>query len=808
MRIDKKPELLAPAGSMEALKAAVAGGCDAVYLGGKSFSARQYAGNFSKEELSEICDFCHLRGVKVYVAVNTLYKDHELGKLLDFIHDLYCMGVDALIIQDIGAAHVIHQLYPELPLHASTQLTTNSLEDVRFLESCGFTKVVLSRELSLDEITTITQNTDTMIETFIHGALCVCYSGQCIMSSMLGGRSGNRGRCAQTCRLPYELWKEDNVVTEGYLLCPKDIQTVTILPKLIDAGIDSLKIEGRMKSAEYVAGVTQIYRKYIDLYCSDPEQYFVDPKDLKILLQLFNRGGFSEGYYETYAGLDMMSTQRPKHWGLKAGFVDSYDGKKGRVNIRTREPLVPGDGIEIWTNTEPHVGSGINKPSKAGEVINIALQGKIEKNNIVYKTYDKELYDELKRVYEKDSRKKLIYGEAKVIVGCPISLKLWDNDGNFSYVEGEVVEKAQQIPISEEKVRQQLLKTGATPFELANLSLQCSANAFVSIKELNRVRRTATEQLEQMILKRSHRDIEKLSPLKEKQFSSNLYEKLINVSVTTPDQFKAAVTSFGVNIIYFELNSTFLSELDIYVEQAHDHGILIYGALPRVWRKQTGEFYQDLLKRLNNSEIDGLLVRSLGEFQLAQSLGREIAVDYNMNVFNRETVKFWNSQEADYICMSPEMNLEELRCASKNCEAIIYGYLPLMTTVQCPIGNYVGDKKNQQYCSQRGTKEKFYLKDRKGILFPLLPDCKQCVCSILNSKPIFAIKFYDEIAASPFGFVRVNFTIEDLEETERILKACRETVLKYNNQSEDTKKLIRLMGDNASTKGHFFRGVE
>ena len=367
MQKETLPELLSPAGSIESVYAAVNNGCDAVYIGGKHFSARQYANNFSIKELEQTCDYCHLRGVKVYVTVNTLYKQKEIPSFLDYIKQLYEIGVDALIVQDIGAAEIIKKYFSDMPLHASTQLTTNNLKDVNFLYQQGFSKIVLSRELSLQEVKYITENTEAEIEVFVHGALCVCYSGQCIMSSILGGRSGNRGRCAQTCRLPYTLYRQYDKIKEGHLLSPKDIQTITILPEIIKSGVSSLKIEGRMKNPEYVAGVTQIYRKYLDLYANSPENYEVDNKDIKILTQLFNRGGFTEGYYNTNAGSDMMSIERPKTWGLKTGFVDNYNEKISKVTIRTREPLVAGDGIEIWTQKEPHVGSNIFKASEAGE---------------------------------------------------------------------------------------------------------------------------------------------------------------------------------------------------------------------------------------------------------------------------------------------------------------------------------------------------------------------------------------------------------------------------------------------------------
>ena len=547
-----RPELLSPAGSMESLKAAVNGGCDAVYLGGKQFSARQYAGNFDLKELEDACDYCHLRGVKVYVTVNTVYKDEELAGFLTYIRSLYEMGVDALIMQDTGAERLVKAHFPDFPLHASTQMTCNSLADVKYWEGRGFDKIVLSRELSLEEIRHITENTEAEIETFVHGALCVCYSGQCIMSSMLGGRSGNRGRCAQTCRLPYTLYKGYDSMAEGYLLSPKDVMTVEILPQLIEAGIASLKIEGRMKSPEYVAGVTRIYRKYIDLYFENPEEYKVDPADIKALQQLFNRGGFTEGYYTSFAGREMMSIERPKSWGLKVGIVDKYLPKYKKVTIRTREPLVPGDGLEIWTQTEPHVGTNVSKHSKAGEVITITLEGDINKNDVVYRTFGKALQDELKKTYEKDTRKLPIYGMLRVKEGEPISLQLWDNGGNSIFVSGSIVEPAGSSPMLPMKLRENISKMGATPFVLADLQTDIDRYIYVNISEVNRVRRAACEALEAAILKKSKRKAKDDAVYAKPEKQPMQLRKKLTAVVTNMGQLDAVLQARGICRVYYE----------------------------------------------------------------------------------------------------------------------------------------------------------------------------------------------------------------------------------------------------------------
>lgn len=809
MSVMNKPELLSPAGSMESLKAAVNSGCDAVYLGGKQFSARQYAGNFSLEELEKACDYCHLRGVKVYVTVNTLYKDEELKDFLAYIKHLYEMGVDALIMQDAGAAKLVKESFPDFPLHASTQMTCNSLADVKYWESQGFDKIVLSRELSIEEIKHITENVDAEIETFVHGALCVCYSGQCIMSSILGGRSGNRGRCAQTCRLPYTLYKGYDNIEEGYLLSPKDVMTVNILPQLIEAGIASLKIEGRMKSPEYVAGVTGIYRKYIDKYFEDSEHYEVDPADVKALQQLFNRGGFTDGYYTSFAGRNMMSIERPKPWGLKVGIVDKYLPKHKKVTIRTREPLVPGDGLEVWTQTEPHVGTNVSKRSKAGEVITITMEGDINKNDVVYRTFGKALNDELKKTYEKDSRKLPIYGMLRAKEGEPLSLQLWDNGGNSVFASGAVVEPAGSSPMLPMKLKEQASKMGATPFVLEDLQTDIDKYIYVNVSEVNRVRREACEALEAAIIKKSKRKAKGDVVLEKAEKKPFLLRKKLTALVMNLGQLDAVLQARGICRVYYECGADFEKNLEKIAEKCHKMGVTLYAALPRVAREWNAEKEQPMIDRLIESEIDGFLVRSAGQFDQVKNSGKKIVVDYNLNAMNRKTVEYWKEQGADNVCLSVEANLQEInQMGDKDCEMVVYGYLPLMKTQQCPIGNYAGGKDGHKYCTERNNEDLYFLRDRKGVKFPLMTDCERCVCTILNGKPLFTLKFYDEILESTTGLVRLDFTKEGPGRTERIAKAYGEMTADVERMSPATRNLLGEMSEKGNTKGHFFRGVE
>lgn len=808
MSLTKKPELLAPAGSMESLKAAVNNGCDAIYLGGKAYSARQSADNFSIEEIEEACDYCHLRGVKIYVTVNTLYKDSELKEFLEYVGQLYKVGVDALIIQDLGAIQLVKENFPEFPLHASTQMTVNSLEDVKYWAEQGVSKVVLSRELSLDEISEITQNTDVEIETFIHGALCVCYSGQCIMSSMLGGRSGNRGRCAQTCRLPYTLYKGPKELDEGYLLSPKDMQTLSILPKLIEAGISSLKIEGRMKKPEYVAGVTAIYRKYIDMYFENPNQYEVSLEDMKILTQLFNRGGFTEGYYTQVAGKEMLSVERPKTWGLKVGFVESYIPKYNRLTIRTREALVPGDGIEIWTAKGPNVGTSISKASKAGEVIAISMEGQFEKNDMVYRTYGKALNDTLKKTWEKDTKKLPIAGQLRAVKGEPLSLTIWDFEGSRASVTGDIVEKAENQGTPIEKIKQQIGKMGATSFVLETLEAEIDDDIFASVGALNQLRREAVEALEAEILaKTKHAEIETKRTVKPQQ--PYVSRKVVEVLVANFEQLEAAVRVQGIDAVYYEVSDSTIHSFETALKLCQKYEVKLYAALPQIARQWRADKDFILFSRLQALDIDGYLVRTAGQFAEVKNSGKTIIIDYTLNVMNADGVRFWKEQGADRVCLSVETNLQEInKIGDKDCQMVVYGYLPLMKTQQCPVGNFVGGKNGSLYCSERGKHDLYFLKDRKDMKFPLDMDCDNCVCTILNSKPLFTLKFYGEILESVTGYVRLDFTKEGPARTSKITKAYAEMTEDPKTVSQETKHVLSDMEEKGNTKGHYFRGVE
>lgn len=419
-----KPELLSPVGGYLQLLAAVENGADAIYMGGLNYNARMYADNFSTiKDIEKAVDYAHLRNVKVYITLNTLVNDNEIDEAIEYAKKLYEIGVDAVIVQDIAIVDILSKEAPNLKEHISTQASVYSKEGVEFYKKYqNVERVVLARELSLCEIGKISKNVNTEIEVFVHGALCVCYSGQCKLSSQIGARSGNRGKCAQPCRLPYKIENINDI--ENYYLSTKDVCLIDILPLILKTGVKSLKIEGRMKSPEYVAAVTRIYRKYIDIAYAN-EKYKVDEKDKEILLQVFNRGGFSTGYLEDSNSKDIWCSSRPKNSGTYIGNVIEYNKKKKNILVKLEKDISNGDVIEV-VNKELSSAmisyirkkNDVVKKASSGDIVTLGdIKGNIQKGDKIYKIISKKLNDNLKESFIKKSIK-------KNNVECKIELKI------------------------------------------------------------------------------------------------------------------------------------------------------------------------------------------------------------------------------------------------------------------------------------------------------------------------------------------------------------------------------------------------
>lgn len=765
MNEQKRAELLSPCGNFDCVKAAVNNGADAVYLGGRLFNARAYASNFDDETLSQVCDLCHSYQVKVYVTVNTLYKDEEFEALIPFIDGLYAMGVDGLIMQDLGAIAVVRKYWPELPVHASTQLTANSLDDVKAFEALGLKTVVLSRELNLKEIAHIAANTSVRIETFIHGALCVSYSGQCLMSSVLGNRSGNRGKCAQNCRLCYELLSGERTIAEGHLLSTKDICTLPLLPELLRTGVASLKIEGRMKSPEYVAGVTGIYRKYLDLFYSG-QPYTVDPKDILILQQLFNRGAFSRGYLKTHSGLEMMCPTHPKHWGVYAGKVLSYDRKKQTAVLRFEKDMVPGDGIEIRTDDEEGTGTYLSKNTAAGQKTVLTIRGDIREKQEVWQTWDKRLMDELKLRYEKISRKVPLEARIRLHAGERAVLDLTAG-GVTAEAAGDVPTAAVNQPLTPESVSEQVGKLGNTIFSAERICAEVDDGLYLNKSSLNSLKNTAVENLLNSMITLKKRT--RIYPVVEAAgLSSDTGGKSLTVFVKNKRQLDCAVSFPSVSVIYTDMNESLMKNLSELVDKLHNLNKKLYVKLPRIWRDYVQKNVSEYLQPCVDAGIDGWLISCVGHYHAVKNSGLPFALDHTGNVLNSRSYDFWKSLGAASIGLSVEMSRDEINGLTdrSRAEILAYGHLPLMVTHQCPIGNFDGKKQNSIHCKKFGHDERYTLRSGKDE-FLLVTDCRSCICTVETISPI---DIREDIGSFKVKTFRLNFSDESAEKTEQILK--------------------------------------
>ncbi|MCL2766441.1 MAG: U32 family peptidase, partial [Peptococcaceae bacterium] len=503
------PELLAPAGDWESMVAAVANGADAVYLGGKLFSARASAGNFDRQDIKRAVEYAHIRGAKVYVTVNTLIADDELSGAIKFLHYLQQVAVDAVIVQDLGLIRLSRQVLPELPLYASTQMTVNNSEAALLLRDYGLQRMVLAREMSLEEIKEVIRLSGVETEVFVHGALCFCYSGQCLLSSLIGGRSGNRGRCAQPCRLPYTLVNEDGRMLADpksigkHLLSPRDLNLSNYISDLCQAGITSLKIEGRMKRPEYVATVVRVYRALLDRVAADDGGgYQVLEEESRDLTQIFNRD-FTPGYIFQNPGRDLMSYKRPNNRGLFLGRIKSFNKNLHMAEILLEQPLRKGDGIEVWITDRGRAAGTVGRIirgksqveyAKAGETVLLDMPGRVFSGDRVFKTNDSVLIRRAVKTFTegKEHKKVPLVFEATALLDKPLSLRITDPSGNVAESTASIPGKpAIDRPITEKFIKKQLLRLGSTPYSLSEFYCQLAESIMIPVSEINEARRQA-----------------------------------------------------------------------------------------------------------------------------------------------------------------------------------------------------------------------------------------------------------------------------------------------------------------------------
>ena len=789
--MNKKVEILSPAGSYESLKAAIAAGADAVYIGGTRFGARAYANNLTEEELLEAIDYVHLHGRKIYLTINTLLKEHELcNELYDYLLPYYKQGIDAVIVQDIGVLTYIKEQFPDLPIHASTQMTITNVLGAQFLKSLGAERIVTAREMQLSEIEEIAKNTDVEIESFVHGALCYCYSGQCLYSSLIGGRSGNRGQCAQPCRLPY---RTDNQKDTQYVLSLKDICTLEYIPELVEAGIDSFKIEGRMKKPEYVALVTAMYRKYVDLYLKCGKKAFrVEEKDREMLMDLYNRGGSHGGYYYTKNGRDMLSLERPNHAGVPALQVMKCKGRN--VTVKALVDIHKGDVIELPDGAE-NFTFGMDVLKGQTTTITTHKNQKFSQDHILNRTRNESLLQWIKASIIDSKSKMKINGQLKLSVKEAARLVIEYQDITVE-VAGEKAQEAVNQPMNAERVEKQMRKTGNTLFEFDKFKIELDGNLFMPMQALNELRRTGIEALEKQILL-SFRRTEKQKVLHTDESEKTHNSMPMYVYVENLEQWEEALNFDYAERIYLDCNALnkAWANLDIpnIIDRTHQSGKQIYLGMPHIFRKETILKYEEAYDNIMKASWDGVLIRNYESYAFLKNHGYsgKIVTDYNLYQFNKYAKEFWKNEMIESTTAPLELNFKELKeVGVENSELVVYGYFPMMVSAQCV-------KKTTEGCKKQ--KGQIFIKDRYHKQFAVKNHCDYCYNIIYNTAPVVLTDQKMEIIELNPKAIRLHFTTENRQSMRKIMELYNEVFYKGGQAIEPEFEF---------TRGHFKRGIK
>ena len=799
-------EILAPAGSMECLKAAITAGADAVYTGGALFGARAYAHNLTEEELLEAIDYVHLHGRRLYLTVNTLIKDREMEKqMYDYLLPYYRQGLDAVIVQDIGLFRFIRKHFPDLPIHASTQMTLTGVDGAKFLEKEGAQRIVTSRELSMAEVKKIADETELEIESFVHGALCYCYSGQCLFSSFIGGRSGNRGQCAQPCRL---LYRTPEAKRPQYLLSLKDICTLELIPEMIESGIYSFKIEGRMKKPEYAAAVAFQYRKYADLYLKyyeecpaeeDPaayamKKYRVREEDRQMLLDLYNRGGFHTGYYHTQNGREMISLNRPNHAGVPAVKVLA---KKGRnVTAKALTDLYPQDIIELPMRKGREKADNYTCKDAVRKGMNVQIpvfaDTPFKRDEIWMRTRNSTLIDTLREEFVNGKIKERICGTFQLYPQETATLTVKCRDAEIT-VAGEKAQEALSQPMSRERIEKQLRKTGNTEFEFSFLKVEIGEKVFLPMQSLNELRREALETLEKVICEKYRRSGEVKDP-EEDTTELSMEEEVISgwtASVRTAEQLEVILEEEAIGRIYVDCTMfPRIWEKDSYVEwitKVHAAGKEIYLVMPYIFRERTRKQYEAAYNRIFGAGWDGILIANYESFAFLKEHGYtgRIMTDYNLYEFNQESRKFWKEKGVFEFTAPVELTERELQdLRVKDGEVIVYGYLPMMISAGCI-------QKTTRGCLKKSGQTT--ITDRYRNPFVVKNECDYCYNILYNYVPLYLGDRMEEVYQIGPGRIRLMFTTERQQEVRQILSAYFEG---------------KELPEGTYTRGHWKRGIK
>ena len=749
---------------------------------------------------------------------------------------LYDIGVDAIIVQDLGVAAVARKVVPNLPLHASTQMTVHNLEGVNFLAGIGFERVVLARELPLKDIEYICQNATVEIETFIHGALCISYSGQCLMSSLIGGRSGNRGRCAQPCRLPYTLVDAEgndvlNQADAGeYLLSPKDFNTIEVLPQLIEAGVASFKIEGRMKRPEYVAVVVDAYRRAIDSYLSNQPDYTVHEQDRKDLAQIFNRD-FTTAHLYGKNGRAMMSDRRPNNRGVQVGRVINYQPASKTAVIKLAEPLAIGDVVDFWVKVGGRVNVTITSMTVDGETVTearantavtIPVSSPVRANDRVFKVFDATLMERARTYFNRADALRRIPVDITVTVaeGRPLIITVQDAEGFTGQAEtGFIAEKAVKRPLTPDSVAKQIERLGTTVFALNSLECHIQGEVMVPVSEMNDARRRAIEQLEAARLAKFSRQplprdksIAILLPGERTVKQENKPELVVNVDAV--DKVKAAVDN-GADIVMFGgecfgKRSLSAEDYRIAVTYCQNHGRKIILNTPRLVQQSQMKELQESIALFNELKPQGISVGNIGTLYLLRELVTvPLHGDFPLNIYNSVTANYLADAGLSSLTLSPELNFAQVEeLAAKKLvplECLVHGYLTLMISDYCMIGSFLGGQDIQK-CNNACLKGQYWIRDRMNELFPVATD-QFCRMHVLNAKELSMLPHVPRLMRTGLSRLRFEAKFSPVKEVARVTRLYRELIDQGDRHPLIVKDKITTAEHEHITRGHFFRGV-
>ncbi|RXT06334.1 DUF3656 domain-containing protein [Ammoniphilus sp. CFH 90114] len=790
-------ELLAPAGNWDCLRAAVSNGADAVFFGVGKYNARVRADNFQMEELTDIMAYLHKYGVRGYVTFNILVFENELNEARQLVEACMDAGVDALIVQDMGLMKMIRELSPDFPIHGSTQMTVTSPEAVDFLKPYDIEIIVLGRENNLKQIRTIADKTDTPLEVFVHGALCVSYSGQCLTSEMWGGRSANRGECAQACRLPYELIVDGEKKEMGniaYLLSPKDLAAIDLVPELIEAGVSSFKIEGRLKSPEYVANVVSKYRKAIDEYMAGRD-YTPSAAEIRELQQSFSRG-FTHGFLEGTNNKQLLDGTFPKSRGVYLGTVKKV--LKDAVLCDIEAPLKRGDGIvfdagrpekkeeggrvydlrQRGVKVEGEVQDGLVEIVPGRHDINLT---KVRVGDRIWKTSDQELDRRLRKTYETEQAFKLFPLEitARGEIGQPLT-SVWRDvsTGNTVTVEStEIIEEARKRPLTEEYLLEQWGRLGGTIYELDQVQLQLPGDGIIPVSELNRMRRVAVEQL--LILREKprayHRNLEtNVSPTKvtDTEFTSAQLYALCR----TIEQIEAACET-DANYVYADFE--FTTDYPEAVQIARRYGKPIALATPRI--HMPGE--NGILNGMIKAEPDAILVRSLGALEYFNQINCPLPLfgDFSLNIANHKAVQLFLNHGLERVTPSYDLNIQQMidllggTPDAEKMEIVIHQHLPMFHTEHCVYCTFLSEGTDFTNCGRPCETHRVSLQDRIGMLHPVRVDigCRNTVYNAIEQSGAEYLPQFDQLGIRHY---RIEFLEENASKVKEVIALYRQAL--------------------------------